>query len=712
MIQRRSLVLFLLVSGLAGAQGDPAVVDRILQEGEKNSHVWETLEHLSLEIGTRLTGSTRLARANAWTRDEFRRLGLENCACPKWGEIPVRFDRGPSRARMVAPEEREFEFTARAWSAGTEGPVRGHVVRMPTTAEELEAVRGSLEGAWVLEDRPRRRRRTEESDEERAAREVREAIAAEAREVDIAGTITGSRNDLVVTGGRWYRRGEDGERVDLSMDDLPTDVSIQVRRSDFEAMEEALESGEHVEVEVDLAHFFTEGPIPVYNTVAEIPGTERPEEVVICSAHLDTWDGPGSQGTQDNGTGSAVMIEAARILMAAGVKPKRTIRFCLWTGEEQGLHGSREYVASLSEEERANISACLVDDGGTNYQGGLVCIAEMAPMLDEAIAPVVEAFPDYDIANSVQDRMPTRGSSDHASFNRAGIPGFFWIEKGMGGREGANYRFVHHTQNDTLRYAVHEYLIQSATCTAVVAYNLAEAETLLPRQPEEEPEQAPPDPSFVVEAGALTGAWKGELVGADAPDLPFTLDLRVAKDGRVRGHLKSPMGEAQISEGTWDPDTRTAGFTATSEMGPLAMTAVLEEDALTGTVSLGGSYEYHATRMPVVETPVSGVWELYLPDFDATSKLTLRVGEDGVLRGWYQSMTSDSPLYEGTWDADEKKVSFEFDYPHAGRLPVEAKLEGEKLVGVIGDSADFTGKRVQPEEQTQPDGEKEPDQRR
>ena len=106
-------------------------------------------------------------------------------------------------------------------------------------------------------------------------------------------------------------------------------------------MNSRIADGETVEVELNLQNHFVDGPFGLYNTIAEIPGTEWPEQVVIVSGHLDSWDGPGSKATQDNGTGSSVTLEAARILMAVGAKPKRTIRFCLWTGEEQGLIGSR-----------------------------------------------------------------------------------------------------------------------------------------------------------------------------------------------------------------------------------------------------------------------------------------------------------------------------------------------------------------------------------
>jgi carboxypeptidase Q len=691
MTPRSSLLLLLALPALsngAAAQGAPEDIARIIDEGKNNSHVWQTLEYLSHEIGPRLTGSTRLARANAWTRNEFRRLGLTGCANVKWGEVPVRFDRGACSARMTAPIGREFEFTSPAWSAGTDGPVAGPLLTMPTTAEELEAVSGQLEGAWVLTDTSGRRRRRGETDEQKAARELRGTIEKTVKASGIAGIITGSRNDQVTTHGSWNK---------LTMDNLPTDVSIQVRRGDFEAMQEQLAAGEAVEVEIDLAHYFIEGPFPVYNTIAEIRGSEKPDEVIILSAHLDSWDGPGSQGTQDNGTGSSVMLEAARILMAAGVQPKRTIRFCLWTGEEQGLYGSRGYVASLSDGEKERISAAFVDDGGTNYQGGLNCIAAMKPMLDEAIAPLLEAFPEYEVINIVQDKMPAGGSSDHASFNRAGVPGFFWMEKGKGGREEKTYRYVWHTQNDTTRYAVEEYLIQSATCSAVTAFNLAQAETLLPREngpdvAEVDGDPTPVDATFKVVAGGLTGPWILTPVGGDVPDFKLSADLQVAADGRVRGSMNTPVGVAKIS-GSFDPETGTAQLKAKGDGDSAPMSLTLTDDGLAGVIEYGGEIPVTGRRLETLRTPISGDWVAYLDEVDATVALRFEVGADNVLRGWFKSSQSDSPIYGGEWDAKAGTVDFEYDYPHAGRLPVSAKLEGEALVGTIGSRMNFRATR-------------------
>lgn len=686
--------LLLVSGGSATAQGDPAVVEELLYEGKENSHVWATLTHLSEELGPRLTGSTRLQLANEWTRAEFERLGLVNARLHRWGEVPVGFDRGPSHARMVAPSVRELEFTAEAWSQGTNGPLRARLALRPATMAELEELGFDLGGNWILYP-PRERERTrrgEVSEEHKAARAEQEALEAALDEIGIAGRISSSGSELVHTDAvRGWR--------ELSLDTLPRGVRVELKKSDHESLTAELASGKTVELEIDLAHRFVPGPIPVHNTVAEILGREKPEEVVIFSGHLDTWDGPGSQGAQDNGTGCAVMLEAARILQAVGVQPKRTIRFCLWTGEEQGLFGSRGYVESLTSEERERISACFVDDGGTNYQGGLMCLASQKAMLDEAIAPVLGAFPDMPMENIVRARLSGGGAmgSDHFSFIQAGIPGFFWTESGRGGREGKNYNFVHHTQHDTTRYAVPEYLVQSATCSAVVAYQLAEAETLLPRQvPEEAPSSEPaPDPTFVLTPGEFNGEWELAFLSEEAPDFRITLTLEMAQDGRLRGRVSSLMGTERVSEGKWDGATKSAVFGATTDFGRLAFQARLGEGgALLGTLSaMGQETAFRAEPRAREVAPISGRWKGVIAAMDAEFHLVLEVGASSEVTGRFRSSQSDSALHAGRWDAAAQTLSFEYDYPHAGRLPVSASLVGQKLVGTIGENAVFEAER-------------------
>jgi len=575
------------------------VIAAIIDEGKNNSEVWETLTYISEEIGPRLTGSSALERANVWSRDRFTELGLTGARLHRWGEVPVRFDRGPSSVKMVGPVEREIEFTTRAWGAGTDGPVRGRVVKEPKTMEELEAVRDQLDGAWLL-SKESRRRRNRDREAAKAEREERKKVEEALGGFTFLGKLRGSSRDEITTGGiRGWR--------ELTMETLPTEVEITIRRQDYDAINSRLSDGEEVEIEADLKHYFTEGPFGVFNTIAEIRGTEFPDEVVIISAHLDSWNGPGSQGTQDNGTGSSVTLETARILMAAGVQPRRTIRFCLWSGEEQGLLGSRGYVESLTDEELEGISACFVDDGGTYYQGGLFCIESMEPMLSAAIAPVNAAFPELPIDIEVRDKMPRGGSSDHASFNRKGVPGFFWTEKNRPGLEGMGYRFSWHTQRDTLEYAIEEYLIQSATCSAVTAYSLAMADTLLPRyipeppaeeKAEEKPAAESKDTKQASGDSPITGDWSAEFT---TPGLEFALVLAMDGEGAVTGNMVMGEERRKLEKGKWDASKKTLTFQYDSDSyGTLTATAKLQEDgSLKGDVKSSpdsDGYAWVATR--------------------------------------------------------------------------------------------------------------------
>jgi hypothetical protein len=296
-----------------------------------------------------------------------------------------------------------------------------------------------------------------------------------------AGWISPSGSELVITSGA-------GGWSTMNVDNVTPDIIVTVRQSDYDCMNSRLADGLPCEAEFDLQQSLKAGPFPVYNTIAEIKGTEKPDEVVIVSGHLDSWNGPGSQGTTDNGTGSAVTLETARILMAAKAKPKRTIRFILWTGEEQGLLGSAAYVKWLKEQSQLEkVNTVLVDDGGTNYEGGLGCVAGQVDYLAAATAPVNgHFFSDkdqrfLDVNVHAMKVFTQVGGSDHSSFTRERIPGFFWDEVGR-----AEYNYTHHTQHDKIDQAIPEYLKQSSTCAAVTAYNLACAPEFLPRPKDDE----------------------------------------------------------------------------------------------------------------------------------------------------------------------------------------------------------------------------------
>jgi carboxypeptidase Q len=472
------LILFAAAAQGFG-QADPATTQRIIDQGKNHSQVVQLLRELT-NIGPRLTSSTNLERAQAWAMGKLKSWGLQNVHLEKWGEFPVGFDRGKCTGRMVSPTVRDFEFTSPSWSEGTHGNKKGLAINAPTTMDEFNDMKGKLKGAWVLykvpPPRPPRVRPgetpPEPTPEQKAALELQKAI----NDAGILGTVMAARSggnrpdqgELTVTSGQWR---------DKTIDNHPMDVSITIRKSDMDEIQKNLDASKPVTLEFNLDHKWRKGPISISNVVADLPGTEKPDEVVIVSGHQDSWDGPGSQGALDNGVGSCTALEAARILMAAHAKPKRTIRFILWSGEEEGLFGSAGYVRD-HKAEMDKISAVLVDDGGTNYQGGYQGLASQKDIFEAAFAPVVAAFPDMPEKFVVGDRMPRGGGSDHASFNAVGVPGFFTIETGT-----SDYTFVHHTQHDRFELAIPPYLVQSGTNHAAVSYYLACLPGLLPRQP-------------------------------------------------------------------------------------------------------------------------------------------------------------------------------------------------------------------------------------
>jgi carboxypeptidase Q len=220
-------------------------------------------------------------------------------------------------------------------------------------------------------------------------------------------------------------------------------------------------------LELEITNTFIPGPLAVYNTVGEIRGSDKPDEFVVVGAHLDSWD--LGQGTTDNGTGTCVVLETARLLAKSPVRPKRTIRFVLFTGEEQGLHGSKAYV-SQHKDELPKTSAAIVHDTGTGKITGLALQGR------EVIKPIMEgelaSLKDLGVTDI---SLRSMGGSDHMSFDGAGVPGFMFRQ------DPAEYRLTHHSQSDTLDKAKEPELIQGAQVMAVLATRVANRDDMLPR---------------------------------------------------------------------------------------------------------------------------------------------------------------------------------------------------------------------------------------
>ncbi len=509
----------------AGQALPPTDLQRIIAAGRDHNQSMALLDYLTNRIGPRLTGSDGCQTACEWTRDKFTEFGLKDAHLEKWADWPVGFNRGPWFAEMLTPQRTSLEIETDAWTAGTKGQQRGPAVMAPTNDEELEAIKDTLAGAWILStpapagrggrgrnsiseaegqrgggprleaqaaqsgsannntnSTPRPEPSAEQPGEgRRGARRAgrgrgtfidpfRQKLQAAYQEAGILGTITRRASDILVTAGRRPTSAD-------FMDNLPATPQINMAASSFDAVTKHLEAGEDVTLEFDIRNFFKKGPIPIYNVVAEIRGSEKPDEYVIVGGHIDSWD--GATGATDNGTGVASTMEAARILMAAGVHPKRTIRFMLWSGEEQGLLGSRAYVTA-HKDLMPKVSGVLVHDLGTQYLSSVSGLSYQLADLNEVFGPVKTLNPRFPFKVRTTDDLTSLGS-DHRSFVSAGVPAYFWGQSG----DGFNYWDSHHSQYDTFDKAVPEYEEHNSIVVAIAAFNIANLDHMLAREPAE-----------------------------------------------------------------------------------------------------------------------------------------------------------------------------------------------------------------------------------
>jgi hypothetical protein len=359
---------------------------------------------------------------------------------------------------MIKPETIDYDFTTPAWTPGVHHNQRGIARMFPASLKEAKRDKLFYKDAWIVMP-------ASEQQDRRSKREADE-IEAILREAAISGFIRRARgrdDKLVHTSGDY----------EISWNHVPQDVQISLRGDQYEDLVHRLAEGNAVELAFSIDNAFFRGPVRLNNVVADIQGTEFPQEFVLVGGHLDSWD--GAQGAVDNGTGVATTMEAARLLMASGARPKRTIRFVLWSGEEQGLLGSRGYVQTHAEE-LDQISAVFVHDGGTNFLGGIAVTPEMLADAKQVFEPVTRLDPTMPFYIELTEGLRV-GGSDHTPFIHTGVPAFFWIQHGR-----SDYDHAHHTQFDTFEAAIPEYQQHSALVVAIAAWNVANLDHLLPRE--------------------------------------------------------------------------------------------------------------------------------------------------------------------------------------------------------------------------------------
>ncbi|MGB0019066.1 MAG: M20/M25/M40 family metallo-hydrolase [Candidatus Sulfotelmatobacter sp.] len=499
---------------------DLETTGRIRYEGFHNSKVMDYATGLMDSIGERLTGSPNMKRANEWTRDQFTAMGLSNAHLEPWGPFGRGWANQYVNVRMTSPDVVTLLAYPKAWTPGTNGVVQGKCIRATIDdKKDFDKYKGKLAGMIVIlgadpdvkpiTEAPYKRM----SDDDLAKladyqipgdhppfrfadfvkrqqfiKDLNQFFADEKvmAVIDHSRQTSGGGTVFVQSGGS-YKPGE-----------TPTVPQLTMALEHWTRIARLLQQKKDVSLELNVTNTFYDDDPMQYDTIAEIPGTDKKDEVVMLGAHLDSWH--AGTGATDNGAGTIVMMEAVRILKTLDIKPRRTIRIGLWSGEEEGLLGSQGYVEHhfgarppmddpgmkgmptlLRREagdvtvkpEQAKVSAYFNVDNGTGKIRG-VHLQE-----NEAVAPIFEAWmePFKDLGMTTLT-MRNTGGTDHLSFDAVGIPGFQFIQ------DPIEYETrTHHSNMDVYDRLQPEDLKQIAVIVAGFVYDAAMREQMLPRKP-------------------------------------------------------------------------------------------------------------------------------------------------------------------------------------------------------------------------------------
>jgi carboxypeptidase Q len=514
------LMAAVIVAPLAALAQQPVdlnVVTKIRDEGLNHSQVMDTAWYLTDVIGPRLTNSPAFRRATQWTRDKLAEWGLVDAHLE-----PFDFGRGWSFSnvdvRMVTPDQAPLLAYPKAWTPGTDGEIRGKVAQAVIESEkDFDQYRGKLKGAIVFLNKERELEPPEGDPFHRYSEEQLENIeeypinggrhpdwrerylkrmqfapklaAFLAEEGAIATVEISDRDAGLVTGSgaRGYKKGDEPRMPQLVM-----------AAEHYNRICRLLEHDQPVELAIDVDARFWDDDTNTNNVIAEIPGTDLKDQIVMAGAHLDSWH--TGTGATDNGAGCAVVMEAARILEAIGVKPRRTIRVALWSSEEQGLNGSRAYVAQhfasraeptdpeqkkLPEWARTERGPLQLKpeyeklDAYYNVDNGSGKLRGIYAQENAAVVPIFAEWlkPLHDLGADTVTLRDTRGT-DHLSFDAVGLPGFQFIQDPL------DYMArTHHTEMDVYDRLQRADLMQASVVLASFLYDTAVRDEMMPRKP-------------------------------------------------------------------------------------------------------------------------------------------------------------------------------------------------------------------------------------
>jgi peptidase M28-like protein len=511
---------------------------RIREEGISHSHVMELASALDDDIGGRLTGSPNMEKANNWTRDQLTRLGLVNAHLEDWGEFGLGWQQLNTWVRMTAPDTAPFIAQATPWSPATNGSVTGEAINVNIDDEkDFDKYKGKLAGKIVLlgemrdvppVDKPLFERYTDKDLEELAeypagdqnrdyAKRVaqylrryamRDKIAAFLVDEKAAGVILPSRDgkNSGGSGGTFF----DDNGAALGSQPYKADKAVKVpvvvtAIENYGRVYRLLQAHVPVTLEMNVETKFTGDHQHGFDTVAEIPGTDPTlkDQIVMVGGHLDSW--ASATGATDNGAGTVVAMEAVRILKALDVHPRRTIRIALWSGEEQGLFGSKGYVRDhfgsyplATDAESMKLPEFIRKAAGPvetkpewktldvyfNVDNGTGKIRGVYLQGNAAVEPIFRQWikPLRDLGVSTIT-MRNTGGTDHLSFDAVGLPSFQFIQDPM------DYESrTHHSNMDTYERLQPGDLAQIATVEAIFLYNAAMRDEMMPRKPMPHPE--------------------------------------------------------------------------------------------------------------------------------------------------------------------------------------------------------------------------------
>lgn len=496
------------------AQTDNAeAIRKIKNEGLSNSKVMDFAQYLTEVSGPRLTNSPGFFRAANWAKDELTKMGLVNATLEPWGDFGKGWEQTQCYLAMTAPYFAPMVAIPRAWTGSTPGKkkISGEVIiiKAKDSAELYQNYAGKISGRIVMFystdtlkpsfTKPDAERFTDAELETMAnakpdtsrgrggpgnannaqmlARRQQQSLQrllipfynAEKPALVLSMSRAGNNGTLFVQNGGSYAK--DGEN---------NFAWVMVSSDDYLRVQRLVMAGQKVELDADVKTKFYDNDLKAYNVIAEFPGTDPvlKDEIVMIGGHLDSWH--GATGSTDNAAGCAVMMEVMRILKATGLQPRRTIRIALWSGEEQGLLGSRGYVKNhfadpadmVLKPDHAKVSAYYNLDNGTGKIRGIYLQGnkEAGPIFTEWLAPFAELGAKTVTINNT-------GGTDHQAFDGVGIPGFQFIQ------DAIDYDTrTHHTNMDTYDHLLPNDLKQAATIIAAFVYQTAQRDQKIPRK--------------------------------------------------------------------------------------------------------------------------------------------------------------------------------------------------------------------------------------